>query len=255
MDLSDLRIVVTGAASGMGKHFATELARGGASVAACDQNEEGLAAVREEAGDLAGRIETFACDVTDESSVEQTFEAAWSRFGSLNGLINNAGIFRDGLLVKRDKETGRVKTMSREQWQQVLDVDLTGPFLCTRELARRMVEAELSSGVIVNVSSVARAGNIGQGNYSAAKEALVADTVTWAKELARYGIRVTAVAPGFVQTPILDAMKPEMLDKMVQGIPLKRLGTPDEVWKAVRFVLECDYFTGRCVEVDGGLRI
>ena len=109
--------------------------------------------------------------------------------------------------------------------------------------------------VIINMSSVSRAGNIGQGNYSAAKAALVADTVTWAKELARYHIRVAAIAPGFVETPILQGMRPEMIDKMVAQIPIARLGSPEEIYVGLRFILECDYFTGRCLDIDGGLRL
>jgi 3-oxoacyl-[acyl-carrier protein] reductase len=181
---------------------------------------------------------------------------AWRRFGVINGLVNNAGIFRDALLVKKDRQSGDINVMSLSQWQTVLDVDLTGPFLCTRELSARVVEDESSGpAVIVNISSVSRAGNMGQGNYSAAKAALIADTVTWARELARYQIRVAAIAPGFVETPILQGMRPEMVDKMVAQVPLRRLGHPSEIYAGLRFILECDYFTGRCLDIDGGLRL
>ena len=108
---------------------------------------------------------------------------------------------------------------------------------------------------MINISSVSRAGNMGQSNYSAAKAGLVADTQLWAKELARYGIRVGAIAPGFVQTPILDGMRPEMLEKMVSGVPLRRTGTCQELYLGVKFIIECGYFTGRCLDIDGGLVI
>jgi len=145
--------------------------------------------------------------------------------------------------------------MSLRHWQQVIDVDLTGPFLCTREVAAHMVENDVKPGVIVNISSVSRHGNRGQSNYSAAKAGLVADTKLWAEELSRWGIRVGAIAPGFVQTPILDAMKPEMLDRLLKAVPLRRAGKPEEMFQAVRFILECDYFTGRCIDVDGGIQL
>ena len=255
MKLEETRIVVTGAASGMGRHFALNLAKAGAGVAACDVNEEGLASLAAEATGLPGALRTYRANVADEASVEGFFDQAWSDFGGLNGVVNNAGIFRDGLLVKQDRNTGDVKKFSLKNWQLVLDVDLTGPFLCTRELAARVVEQAAGPAVVINISSISRSGNMGQGNYSAAKAALVADTVVWAKELARYGIRVGAIAPGFVDTPILQGMKPEMLDKMTSGVPLRRVGTPDEIFAGVRFIIECDYFTGRCIDIDGGLRL
>ncbi len=255
MKLEETNVVVTGAASGMGRHFALNLAKAGAGVAACDVNEEGLASLASEADGLPGTLRTYACNVADEASVEALFDQAWSDFGGLNGLVNNAGIFRDGMIIKQDRTTGAVKKFSLKSWKMVLDVDLTGPFLCTRELASRVVENEGGPAVVVNISSISKVGNMGQGNYSAAKAGLIADTVVWAKELSRYGIRVGAIAPGFVDTPILQGMKPEMLEKMTRGVPLRRVGTPDEIFAGVRFIFECDYFTGRCIDIDGGLRL
>ena len=122
-------------------------------------------------------------------------------------------------------------------------------------IIQRLVEAGGDTpAVIINISSVSRAGNMGQGNYSAAKAALIADTVTWAKELARYQIRVASIAPGFIETPILDGMRPEMVDMMVKQVPMRRLGKPAEIYAGVRFIMECEYFTGRCLDIDGGLR-
>lgn len=255
MQLDQYQIVVTGAASGMGKHFALSLAQAGAKVAALDVNEAALAALEEEAKGASGQLKTWVCDVADEASVSSVFEQAWQAFGGLNGLVNNAGIIRDGLLVKKDRETGAVTRFPLKKWQQVIDVNLTGPFLCTRELAARMVEAGSGPGAVVNISSISREGNKGQSNYSAAKAGLVADTVLWAGELARYGIRVGAIAPGFVDTPILQGMPPEMLAQMLKGVPLRRLVSPQEIFLAVRFILENDAFTGRVVEVDAGLRL
>lgn len=254
MQLDQMKIVVTGGASGMGRHFSLALAKAGAHVAAFDLNEEGLASLKAQAAGL--KLDTYACNVADEAQVEASFTQAWNDLGGLNGLVNNAGIFRDGMLVKKDRTTGAVKAMSLKNWQRVIDVDLTGPFLCTRALASRMLENDVQGGgVIVNISSIARYGNMGQGNYSAAKAGLVADTVVWAKELSRYGIRVGAIAPGFVDTPILQGMKPEVLEKMLKVVPLRRVGSPDEILSGIKFIIDCDYFTGRCIDIDGGMRL
>ncbi|TXD32484.1 SDR family oxidoreductase [Lujinxingia vulgaris] len=255
MKLDQMKIIVTGAAQGMGRTFALELVKAGADVMAVDIADEPLAALSAEASDLPGRLATYAADVSDEDAVKGAVAATVDAFGKVNGVINNAGIFRDRLLVKKDRESGKVKTMSLKDWQAVIDVDLTGPFLFTREVAAWMVENDEKGGVIVNISSVSRHGNQGQSNYSAAKAGLIADTKLWGEELARYGIRVGAVAPGFIETPILEGMRDEMLQAMLSRVPLRRVGTPEEIFMAVRFIIECDYFTGRCIDVDGGVSI
>ncbi len=252
MNLNDLKIIVTGAASGMGRHFALRLAELGASVAAADLNTEGLESLKAEAADFPGKVITFETNVASEDDVVALINGTYEQFGGLNGLVNNAGIFRDGLLVKKDKTTGNVKRMSLKNWQMVIDVDLTGPFLCTREFAAKVIETDTKQAVVINISSVSRHGNPGQSNYSAAKAGLAADTKLWAMELARYGIRVAAIAPGFVDTPILQGMRPEVLDKMLKGVAMRRTGTPEELFLGVKFIVECDYFTGRCLDIDGG---
>ena len=143
--------------------------------------------------------------------------------------------------------------MSLSQWQMVIDVNLTGVFLCGREAATRMIQAK-SEGVIINISSISRAGNFGQTNYSATKAGVAAMAVTWAKELARHNIRTGAIAPGFMATEMVASMKPEALEKMASGIPLKRLGEPAEIAQMAVAILENDYISGRVFEVDGGLR-
>ncbi len=253
MKLNEMRIIVTGAASGMGRHFSLALCQHGARVAAVDIHAPGLQALADEAGGLAGELRTYTADVSREEEVVQVVARAAEDLGSVNGLVNNAGIFRDGLLVKKDRKTGAIQKMTLQQWQAVIDVDLTGPFLMTREVAAQMIERGVSPGLVVNISSVARAGNMGQSNYSAAKAGLVADTRLWARELARHGIRVAAIAPGFVRTPILEGMRPEMLEKMTAMIPLGRLGEPAELFCGLRFIIECDYFTAKCLDLDGGV--
>jgi 3-oxoacyl-[acyl-carrier protein] reductase len=253
LDVRDRTIVITGAGRGIGRALALHFAHQGARLALLDMNATDL----QETDALLHRehatARSYLADSADETAVATTMDRVVADFGRLDGLINNAGITRDALLVKvKDGEV--VGKMSLAQWQAVVDVNLTGVFLCAREAAERMIRLK-SGGVIVNISSISRAGNVGQTNYSATKAGVVAMTVTWGKELARHGIRVGAVAPGFIRTPMVAAMKPEALAKVTAPVPLGRLGEPDEIAAAVSFIFRNDFFTGRCLEVDGGLRL
>ena len=192
-------------------------------------------------------------NVADESEVSAAMTRVATDFARLDGLVNNAGIVRDALLVKV-KDGAVVGRMTMDQWNAVIGVNLSGVFLCAREAAAHMIELG-KGGVIVNISSISRVGNAGQSNYSAAKAGVESMGVVWAKELARYGIRVGSVAPGFTHTEILASLRPEMLNKLTEPVPLKRLGRPDEIAHAVLFIFENDFFTGRCLEIDGGLRL
>ena len=252
MKLSDLKIIVTGAAGGRGRHFAVRLAEAGAQVAIGDVNEAGLAETVAMAKG-PGKIHAKKLNVADEADIAAFVAFAYGAMGGLNGLVNNAGILRDGLLVKKDRETGAVKTLSKEQWDAVIGVNLTGATLMVRDVVAKMVETGTKPGVVVNMSSIARHGNRGQSNYSAAKSALATNTKTWALEFAPFGIRVGAVAPGMVETPMTAGMNPKAREALINMIPVGRVGTPEDLWVAVKFVLECDYFNGRCIDVDGGL--
>lgn len=174
-------------------------------------------------------------------------------FGQVNVLVNNAGILRDGLLVKA-KDGKVTDRMSYEQFQSVINVNLTGSFLCGREAAAAMIESG-QAGVIVNISSLAKAGNMGQSNYAASKAGVAAMSVGWAKELARYNIRSAAVAPGVIATEMTAAMKPEALERLEKLVPVGRLGHADEIASTVRFIIENDYVNGRVFEIDGGIRL
>ena len=226
----------------------TQIAAAGGRVLAMDLDEAGLRTLAAE----NDTVSVFVGNVAKEADVAGAVNAAVDAFGGLNCLVNNAGIFRDGLLIRRDRQTGEIRSMSLDDWQAVIDVDLTGPFLCTRQAVAHMVETD-TAGVVINISSCSRHGNRGQSNYSAAKAGLVADTKLWAEELSRYGIRTGAIAPGFVRTPLLEGMRPEMLERMLRRVPLGRLAEPREIWQATKFIIECDYFTGRCIDVDGGI--
>jgi 3-oxoacyl-[acyl-carrier protein] reductase len=252
MQLSSLKIIVTGAAQGMGAHFARRLAEAGAAVAAADVKEDGLQQLAEVTRGLPGKVHVRKLDVANEAEVGEYVEWAHGAMGGLNAVINNAGILRDGLLVKKDRSTGAITKMTREQWDAVIGVNLSGATFVVRDAVAKMVATEQKPGVIVNMSSVARYGNRGQSNYAAAKAALAANTVTWAREFAPFGIRVGAVAPGMVETPMTQGMNQKARDAIVAAIPVGRIGVPEDIWLAVRFVLECDYFNGRTIDVDGG---
>jgi 3-oxoacyl-[acyl-carrier protein] reductase len=252
MQLSDMKIIVTGAAQGMGAHFARRLAEAGAQVAAGDVKEELLAELVEATKGAKGKIHARKLDVSSEADVGAFVEWAHGAMGGLNGLVNNAGILRDGLLVKKDRTTGAITKLSKDQWDAVIGVNLTGAVLMVRETVAKMVATEQKPGVIVNMSSVARHGNRGQSNYSSAKAALAAQSVTWSREFAPFGIRVAAVAPGMVETPMTQGMNQKARDTLVQMIPVGRIGMPEDLWLAVKFVIECDYFNGRVIDVDGG---
>ncbi len=253
MNLDNSVIAITGSGRGLGLAMAHLLGSRGATLALLDRDGDSLDKAVSSLHGAGITSRGFVVNVADEGSVQQAFADIAASLGPVKGLVNNAGIVRDGLLVKaRD---GRVeKTLGLEQWQQVIDVNLTGVFLCGREAAAQMVEAG-HGGVIVNISSISRAGNMGQSNYAAAKAGVAALTVTWAKELARQEIRVGAVAPGFIETEMTASMREDVLDKLTGSIPQRRLGQPDDIAQSVAFIFDNDYFTGRVIECDGGLRL
>lgn len=252
MDLNNKVVAITGGAQGLGFAMASKIAERGAHLALIDLNAEPLDQAAASLRESGVEVATFVANVADEDSVIAAFDGIMDRFGALQGLVNNAGITRDGLMLKV-KDGAVTDRMSLAQWQMVIDVNLTGVFLCGREAATRMIETQ-SGGVIINISSISRAGNFGQTNYSATKAGVAAMAVTWAKELARHNIRTGAIAPGFMATEMVTSMKPEALDKMASGIPLKRLGDPAEIGQMAVAIFENDYISGRVFEVDGGLR-
>ena len=252
MNIRDLQVLITGGGRGLGRHFAVDLASRGASVGVCDVLEADLSELQGFAAGHNLAIDTYKTDVTSEQDVLDLFQAFLEKHGRVDVLINNAGITRDAFLVR--EKGGEIRKMSLEQWKMVIDINLTGVFLCGREAAASMVERK-TKGLIINISSISRWGNMGQTNYSASKAGVVAMTVTWAKELAPYGIRCAAIAPGYTATEMVASMKPEIVEKVVEGIPLKRLADMEEIAKSALFIIENDYFDGRVLEVDGAIRI
>ncbi|MCG7533405.1 SDR family oxidoreductase [Pseudoalteromonas sp. OOF1S-7] len=253
MDIKNKTVVITGGAQGLGFAMATEMAKMGAKLALIDMQEEQLQSAAAELRALDVEVKTYVANVSLESDVEQVFSDIVADLGNIAVLVNNAGILRDGLLLKA-KDGEVTDKMSLQQFQSVLDVNLTGVFLCGREAAAKMVEGQ-QGGVIINMSSVARAGNMGQTNYSAAKAGVVAMTTSWAKELGRHGIRVGAIAPGVIRTQMTDAMKPEAKERLLKMKPVGRLGEAGEIAHTAKYIIENDFFTGRVVEIDGGIRL
>ena len=253
MDLKEKNIVVTGGGQGLGLAMALEFAKAGANLSLIDINEAPLKEAVSQCEAFDVKATSYICNVSKEDEVIAVFGEIEKDHELIHGLINNAGILRDGLLIKvKDGEIQ--KRMSLGEWQAVIDVNLTGVFLCGREAATKMIENQVP-GCIINISSISKSGNAGQTNYSAAKAGVSAMATVWAKELARYGIRSAAIAPGFIATEMVAGMKPEALEKMSSGIPLKRLGEPSEVAHAARFIMENDYLSGRVVELDAALRL
>jgi len=253
MDLKNKTIVITGAARGLGAAMARHLAPLKPKLALVDLRADDLASTAAACEQLGATVHGYGANVAREGDVIRLFDEIVAHCGSVDALVNNAGITRDALLVKF--KDGKVEAkMSLEQWQTVIDVNLTGVFLCGREAAERMI-VKGNPGVIINISSISRAGNAGQTNYSAAKAGVAAMAVTWSKELARYGIRAASIAPGFINTEMVAGMKPEAREKLTSGIPLKRMGEPGEIAQTVAFILQNDYVSGRCFEIDGALRL
>ena len=253
MQIKGKTVIITGGGRGIGREMAKAFAARGANLALFDLNQTDLAETARQCAEHGVKARGYLVNVTQEAAVAAGMDAVAADFGGIDVLINNAGIVKDGLLIK-SKDGAVTGKMTLDQWQAVIDINLTGVFLCGREAAERMVKRG-QGGVIINISSVSRHGNPGQTNYSATKAGVAAMAEVWAKELARYGIRTGSIAPGYTRTDILAAMRPEILDKLTAQVPLRRLGESSEIAHAAIFIVENDFFTGRCVDVDGGMRI
>lgn len=244
MRLLDKVAIITGGARGIGEATAKKFAKEGAKVVIADINEEDMKTTVEEIKALDGDVSSILVDVTDKSSVDKMIEDVVNKYGKLDILVNNAGITMDSTLLK----------MTEDQWDKVIDVNLKGVYLCGQAAARVM--AENGSGVILNASSVVGIhGNFGQTNYAATKWGVIGMTKTWAKELGKKGVRVNAVAPGFILTPMVKKMPENVLDMMKDKAPLKRLGEPEDIANAYAFLAsdEANFVTGAVLEVTGGV--
>lgn len=256
MEIQDKSIVITGSAAGLGRAMAESLLKQGAKIVISDVDEEKLHTTVRELNEQGGHVIGIPANVSKEEDVVHLMHETMKRFGSLDVAILNAGILRDGLLIKVDKNSGKVvNKMSLQKWQSVIDVNLTGVFLTGREAALHMAESK-KGGVIIPISSVAMHGNPGQTNYSAAKAGVATMAKLWAHELKRFKIRVAAIAPGFIATDmVMKDMKEEALQRWKSMIPIGRLGKPDEIARTAQFIIENELITGVVIEATGGIKI
>jgi 3-oxoacyl-[acyl-carrier protein] reductase len=244
--LSNKICLITGAAQGIGLATAETFAREGATVVIADLKPEAVAAAVQRCQALGATAEGHALDVTERARVDEVVAKVLARHGRIDVLVNNAGITQDARLQK----------MTIEQFDRVIDVNLRGVFHCAQAVADAMVRQ--GHGVILNASSVVGLyGNFGQTNYAASKFGVIGFTKTWARELGPKGIRVNAVAPGFIETPILGTIPDKVLDEMRQRVPLHRLGRPEEIASVYAFLASDDasYVNGAVIEVSGGMSV
>lgn len=235
--------IITGGAGGIGKETAKLFVKEGASVAIFDVNKDGIDVALKEIG---GNSKGYVVDVSDFEDVNKNVQSVIKDFGYVDVLINNAGITRDRFLTK----------MEIEDWNKVIAINLTGTFNCAKAVAPHMMER--GKGNIINVSSVVGVyGNIGQTNYSATKAGVIGLTKTWAKEFAKKGIRVNAIAPGFIKTPMTEKVPEKVLQMMIDKTPMGRMGEPIEVANVLLFLAsdESSFVTGHTLHIDGGVTL
>ncbi|MBN8488980.1 MAG: 3-oxoacyl-[acyl-carrier-protein] reductase [Burkholderiales bacterium] len=246
MRLKDKVSIITGAAQGIGLATALKFAREGAVVIVCDMKAAAVDEAVAECRRLGAQAAGFVVNVTDRAQVDAMVAAVKAQFGRIDVLVNNAGITQDARLQK----------MTLAQFDAVIDVNLRGVFHCAQAVVDTMVDQR--AGVILNASSVVGIyGNFGQTNYAASKFGVIGFTKTWSRELGPKGVRVNAVAPGFIETPILASMPDKVLDHMREQVPLKRLGHADEIANAYAFLAsdEASYVNGAVLEVSGGMTV
>lgn len=244
MRLVDKVCVVTGAGAGIGKATAAKMALEGARVVLCDVDETALRNTEKEILGCGGQVKAFQVDVTQSGQIERMVKATVERWGRIDCLVANAGIVQDSQLT----------AMTDEQWDRVIEVNLKGVFLCARAAAKAMIQQK--SGCILVTSSVSGVyGNFGQTNYAASKAAVIGMVKTWGKELGRNGIRSVAVCPGLIDTAILATVPEKVLEALKQRIPLRRLGSMEEIANVFAFLAsdEASYINGVAIEVGGGL--
>jgi 3-oxoacyl-[acyl-carrier protein] reductase len=236
--------LVTGAAQGIGKAVALLLARNGADIVVSDINPEKAEETANEIKSIGRNALAIQGNVANWNDVERMVETILEKFAKIDILVNNAGITRDKLILR----------MTEEDWDAVLDVNLKGTFHCTKAVVRHM--AKQRSGKIVNIASVVgEMGNAGQANYSASKAGVIGLTKTVAREFAQRGININAIAPGYIQTPMTDALPEKAKEELKKLIPMERLGKPEDVAEAVLFLVseESSYITGQVLNVNGGI--
>ena len=244
MELQNKLALITGGAQGIGKTISEELVQNGAHVVLGDVNLEGAQATAEAINNNGGSASAVKIDVSNPAEVKQVFDSILKDKKPIDIMINNAGITRDGLMVR----------MKEADWDRVLNINLKGTFLCSQQAAKQMMKQK--SGVIVNIASIVGVmGNFGQANYSASKAGVIGLTKTLAREVASRGIRVNAVAPGFIDTEMTRVLDESVRQSLIEQIPLAKLGLPEDVARCVAFLVSdrSSYITGQVINVNGGM--
>jgi len=253
MNIDGKNIIVTGAAGGIGSCIVQDLLRKNAIVAAVDLNRERLNNLKDKCLTLGGKFFCYCGDAGSLNFVESTVNDFFTRCGRIDALINNAAILKDAALVSIFK--GKIDKFPIEAWEETISSNLRSVFLFGRETSEKMI-IKRTQGVIINVSSISASGNTGQSAYAAAKAGVNALTVTWASELANFGIRVAGVSPGMTETDMpKDSMSHQAISEWIKKTPVKRMASAQEIADAIDFVLKNDFFCGRVLEIDGGLRM
>ncbi len=244
MELQNKVALITGGAQGIGKTISGELVQNGAHVVLGDVNLEGAQATAEAINNNGGSASAVKIDVSNPAEVKQIFDSILKDKKPIDIMINNAGITRDGLMIR----------MKEADWDRVLNINLKGTFLCSQQAAKQMMKQK--SGAIVNIASIVGVmGNFGQANYSASKAGVIGLTKTLAREVASRGIRVNAVAPGFIDTEMTRVLDESVRQKLIEQIPLAKLGLPEDVARCVAFLVSdrSSYITGQVINVNGGM--
>ena len=244
MELQNKVALVTGGAQGIGKTISEELVQNGAHVVLGDVNLEGAQATAEAINNNGGSASAVKIDVSNPAEVKQVFDSILKDKKPIDIMINNAGITRDGLMIR----------MKEADWDRVLNINLKGTFLCSQQAAKQMMKQK--SGAIVNIASIVGVmGNFGQANYSASKAGVIGLTKTLAREVASRGIRVNAVAPGFIDTEMTRVLDESVRQSLIEQIPMAKLGLPEDVARCVAFLVSdrSSYITGQVINVNGGM--
>jgi len=254
MNIKGKCIIVTGGAGGIGVAIVKMLLKSGAIIGVVDKNKTKLNYMKKSIkNDQKDRAFFYEIDIGHFEQVEETVNDFFNKCQSIDGLINNAAILKDAPLISAYQ--GQLKKYSLDTWHETLSSNLSGYFYVSREVVEKMVQKR-TKGIIVNISSISSAGNIGQTSYAASKAAVNALTVTWAQELSMFGIRVAGLAPGMTDTSMpKNAMTDQQLKTWVGMTPLKRMATPEEIAEGILFIIRNRYFCGRILELDGGLRM
>ena len=253
MQIKNKSILITGGANGIGFLLLKKLIEKGANVIVLDNDKNKLKQINKKFKDYKNKLYFFDCDISNNASVALVIKKVFKLFKNIDVLVNNAAVLQDSLLISIFK--GKIKKLPLDNWHKVINTNLNGTFYITREIVEKMV-INRTNGLIINVSSISSYGNSGQSAYAASKAALNSLTVTWSQELQNFDIRVAGLSPGITDTDMpKNSLSNTLLENWRQKIPLKRFAKISEIMKGLIFIIENDYFNGRILEIDGGLRI